>query len=639
MIRTLFKPLFLLCTLFVLTLGSGTLMAETLRVSNMLVEGWQPMVPAAELLVDKNNQWDLSAAQQQPDWQAQQVTTINFGFSSSAYWLRWTIINDQLQPVDLVVDLGNPREDWVTWYLLRADAPVDEEGATTEFFATGDRFPHAQRPLATSRNFGFPIRLEAGEQVELYLHMDSFDGFFEPVPIKLYQADQYQLDEAQKSLVLTLYHGGLLFLTVYNLLLYFATRVRSFLMYVCYLFFFMMWNMTMNGYSFQYLWPDSPVLANHVLNICSAAAFAFFGLFTIEYLDLKKQAPAWLVRLIQVVSWLNFSAILFALPDWFALSIAYGQVTGMALIVVTLSTGIWLLVRGQRQARFYIVAFTMLGIGVMAYILKLVGVLPSNFFTNWGMQFGSAFETLILALGLADAMNTLKQEKLQAERDARVAQENLATQLEHKVKERTQELEEANRRLELLAITDELTGAFNRRHFKTLCAALLSQQNRQEPIAFCMLDIDYFKQYNDHYGHSGGDQVLFDITRALQTKLKRSGDTLFRLGGEEFGVLFTAKTAEAAFAFTVGLQQAIVNLAIPQNNSPDGIVTASFGVSFWSALSCPTVEMVYSSTDNALYAAKEQGRNTVRLAGEKSSLETVSSARPAQPFPSRDGTG
>jgi len=139
----------------------------------------------------------------------------------------------------------------------------------------------------------------------------------------------------------------------------------------------------------------------------------------------------------------------------------------------------------------------VVSVGALSYVFQILAVLPTNWFTTWGIQIGSAFELLLLALGLADSMNTLRAQKITAERQAREAQEALNASLAQQVNERTEALELANRRLHDLAITDELTGAFNRRHFSAFCGAALTHRDRNEALAFCIFDIDCFESYND----------------------------------------------------------------------------------------------------------------------------------------------
>jgi len=173
-------------------------------------------------------------------------------------------------------------------------------------------------------------------------------------------------------------------------------------------------------------------------------------------------------------------------------------------------------------------------------------------------------------------------------------------------------LEAANRQLRDLAILDALTGAFNRRHFNDVLLAALAGAQRGQAVALCMLDVDHFKAYNDHYGHQAGDDVLKALSGTLKDGLKRSTDALFRLGGEEFGIVFSAASAESAQHFVSELSAAVHAMALPHERSPLGIVTASFGLAWWAApTSALTPEAMYAEADAALYEAKRGGRDRV----------------------------
>ncbi|MEN9356520.1 MAG: hypothetical protein RL695_691, partial [Pseudomonadota bacterium] len=187
--------------------------------------------------------------------------------------------------------------------------------------------------------------------------------------------------------------------------------------------------------------------------------------------------------------------------------------------------------------------------------------------------------------------------------------------LEAIVQQRTAALEEANHRLAEMAVKDELTGAYNRRHFNSVFKAELSRRSRPSaPMAFCILDVDKFKQYNDHYGHLAGDAVLQRVSEAVRGQLRRAGDEFFRLGGEEFGILLIGnEEPKIAEAFVESVRATIEGLAIPHELSERGVVTASFGlillVGDSRAMVCP--EDVYCAADALLYEAKARGRNCV----------------------------
>ena len=183
---------------------------------------------------------------------------------------------------------------------------------------------------------------------------------------------------------------------------------------------------------------------------------------------------------------------------------------------------------------------------------------------------------------------------------------------EQRLQDDARALEAANRQLRDLAILDALTGAFNRRHFNDVCLAALAGAQRGQAVALCMLDVDHFKAYNDHYGHQAGDTVLKALALTLRDALKRSTDALFRLGGEEFGVIFSAASAEAAQHFVGQLGSALHALALPHAHSPHRIVTASFGLAWWAAPSSRlTPEAMYAAADRALYEAKRGGRDQI----------------------------
>lgn len=169
------------------------------------------------------------------------------------------------------------------------------------------------------------------------------------------------------------------------------------------------------------------------------------------------------------------------------------------------------------------------------------------------------------------------------------------------------------KRIEELAITDVMTGLYNRRYFNTVILDELNRSRRDKKmLAFAMLDLDFFKQYNDHYGHQKGDQVLRDVADVMKKKLGRGSDFCFRLGGEEFGILFTDHTPELALHFTESVRQAIMKVGIEhQWSEVADVVTVSIGLLSVSPGIGVTVDSIYRMADEALYEAKDLGRNQV----------------------------
>jgi len=186
-------------------------------------------------------------------------------------------------------------------------------------------------------------------------------------------------------------------------------------------------------------------------------------------------------------------------------------------------------------------------------------------------------------------------------------------QLEEKVAEKTKDLQEANERLEKISITDALTNIYNRRHFNELFPKIINSAKRDNDlVSFLIMDIDHFKQYNDTYGHQMGDDVLVKVAKAIKDSIYRSDDYCFRLGGEEFGVIFKTDSKEKAFEFANKIKENIENLNIEhKGNSASSYITASMGLICKNAKDIPSDDIVYKEADDLLYKAKENGRNKV----------------------------
>jgi len=185
-------------------------------------------------------------------------------------------------------------------------------------------------------------------------------------------------------------------------------------------------------------------------------------------------------------------------------------------------------------------------------------------------------------------------------------------ELEAKIHERTHELAEANTRLAQLAVTDGLTGLYNHRHFHERLALEVERSQRSGlPLSLLMLDVDHFKQFNDAYGHPAGDEVLRQLARVL-ADTRRANDVVARYGGEEFAVVLYEASREYVAEVLTRIQRSIAELNIPHEASRVASrLTVSIGAAFILPSSSRTYEGLIQLADEALYGAKEQGRNRV----------------------------
>lgn len=175
------------------------------------------------------------------------------------------------------------------------------------------------------------------------------------------------------------------------------------------------------------------------------------------------------------------------------------------------------------------------------------------------------------------------------------------------------ELENYKEKLKLLATTDELTGLYNRRTFNKILPQEINRARRDgKLIVMMIIDVDFFKQYNDTYGHIAGDHALTKIGHTIKNYLLRASDFGFRLGGEEFGVICTVSSPEEAMRIADNLRKTIEELGLPhEKNTASMFISVSIGVAVHKSTSTP--EELYFTADTELYKAKDSGRNRISI--------------------------
>ena len=176
-------------------------------------------------------------------------------------------------------------------------------------------------------------------------------------------------------------------------------------------------------------------------------------------------------------------------------------------------------------------------------------------------------------------------------------------------------LESSQKQLLELSIKDGLTELFNRRHFDEVGVLKTNEAKRlKSTMHLLMIDVDFFKPYNDHYGHPAGDEVLVSIASTLLKTLRRSTDLIFRVGGEELAVILLGDDTENLNQISQSVHDAINALAIEHAKSPiKKQLTVSIGIASLKPLSNETFDDLYNKADKALYLAKQSGRNKTAI--------------------------
>lgn len=198
-------------------------------------------------------------------------------------------------------------------------------------------------------------------------------------------------------------------------------------------------------------------------------------------------------------------------------------------------------------------------------------------------------------------------------KDAYKKLEEYNVKLEEMVQHRTVQLEEANKKLELMSLTDALTGLSNRRYLELTLEKEFDRAKRYtKPLSVIMIDADDFKKYNDSNGHVLGDKLLVEIAEVLKKNI-RSADFVARYGGEEFIILLPETEQQGAFDLAERIRKEIQKMDIEgKEKQPKGFVSISLGVSTYPSLVSDPIDLT-KTADKALYEAKKKGKNQVSL--------------------------
>ncbi len=376
---------------------SGT--AETLR----LTASSAPLQPAPEFFCEPAGRAMPSAAvlrrHQHLDWQ-QAEGMANFGFTSDVCWFRLSVINDADNPASWVARIDNAILADLHLYVLAADAalPVDQQRA-------GLGVPFSERRLAY-HGIALPLDLPPGQPRTLLMRVQT--PYSLQLPLTLQTTEQFSRSSHTSILIQGLFIGGMAIMMLYNLFLYSSIREPVYLLYVCWTFTITLFQIVLHGFAQRYLWPESPLVAVHIMALVLPLIVFFATRFTVSFLVLEQRAES-------AARWLNQLGLVglgLLIVQSFVSPYLLTPVTVIVIIVMMLSILFIALQRYRRQdpdARFFLIAWLCFLVGAVFMALNKYGIIPRNAVTENMVQLGVFLEVVLLSLALADRINRLKE--------------------------------------------------------------------------------------------------------------------------------------------------------------------------------------------------------------------------------------
>ena len=341
-------------------------------------------------------------------------------------------------------------------------------------------------------------------------------------------------------------------------------------------------------------------------NTLLAATFTLFAAGLSEFQ--QRRLPRWL-------TWAPVPVVLIGSTYWLDNSAARSVLSSMVFISQCLFILVALIGQHRKTAGrgqyLLMVGFFLLVIVIGYRVVEAIGgrveTLSSQ--VTGPIQTATLLASIVTLMLLASGMTLMNQERAEhelAQNREVLKQQNLALQ------DYAAELEAANQKLAELSITDGLTGLVNRRRFDEVLATESARAQRtKQPLAILMIDIDWFKKYNDHYGHQAGDVCLSRVASVLKSSARRPSDLVARYGGEEFTVITADTDVDKAVKFADALCRAVAALEIPHAQSLYGKITISVGFAAGVPDYENSGEALLRRADTALYQAKDAGRNRV----------------------------
>ena len=525
---------------------------------------------------------------------------LNFGINNRPVWLRFEVPPEN---TSRVLEIAYPVLDHVDVYWVQHDKVIAS-------LHTGDQLPFAQRALQ-HRHFAFPLP-RSDEPMMGYVRVQT-EGSLQ-IPWRITLSADFLADDQVSYGLQTIFTGAMMALALFNLLILLVVRDAAYGWYVLSIVSNTMVQLTMNGLTFQWLWPAAPEINNIALVLFLSSSLVFVAGFTNSFLRLRHYGfwIAIIPRIIIVTGSMLFVAA-FILPYNAALLLVILAAFVASPLMFFLGVYSWW--RGNVLARIYTAAWGVLLVGYTLQTLSKMALLPRTTWVEYSPQVGLMLEAVLLSFALAYRINLERRARLAAQEEALMVQREANQMLEARVAERTLELELVNERLKAMTLTDGLTKIANRRRFDELLAMEWRRCARhQQSLSLFLMDIDYFKRVNDTLGHPVGDQCLIAVAAICDQLMAREGDLAARYGGEEFAVLLPGTDEQGAYHVAERLRQVVADSPVTVAGLDEPVkLTVSIGLASMVPVSGVQPESLVHCADQALYAAKAAGRNQVQV--------------------------
>ena len=360
---------------------------------------------------------DISSREFQENFRPLPKEDYSFGFTGAVVWLRIKVINTIQRDVSWLLECSYPLIDDICVYV-----PKGKDFSAT---CTGDRKPLNSRPLKY-RTFVFPVSSPPGDST-CFARLAT--GGAMNISFTAWSHGAFQENRINESVFLWMFYGIMFALAIYNLFIFVSTRDLTYLFISLFTISMTLHSMSFNGLGFLYLWPFSPEWGNMANLVFNNFNIITAILFSRKFLDTRIRTPRYDRLLLACLAFVTATFILIPFHDHYNPTPVITLTAGV-IAVILVAYGIYQLARGSRPAKFYIAAWLCILLGTIQLVLHSFGLVHEGFLSTWGVQIGSSLMVILLSLGVADKINTMRREREQALEDTREAEEKYRALIE-----------------------------------------------------------------------------------------------------------------------------------------------------------------------------------------------------------------
>ena len=499
---------------------------------------------------------------------------ISEGYSESHLWFKFKLKNSTDSRLKYMIYFTENMVHHLDCYIVSSDNTIKHYQTGAGYFIDGSPniLDHPK----------FEIEFEKDELKTIYIKMCSVypnvGAFY------LFDEDGFNDYTCLYNNIYSAYFGAILAIILYNIFLFLFSRNISYLYYVMLLTGFVLWQLTLNSFPpFKTFYSVGDYyLAGTPVNFM----IIFIILFTRDVLSIKKEFPKLdkiMLAMLSIVVIITIASFLCRCSTTIYLNMIAPFIFPFLLYVAFKSY-----FSGNKIAIFFILAEIMFLIYSTVFSLMMQGHIPYNLFTRHSIAVGAGVELMLYSLILGYRIRLLQDDKIKL------------------INRANKELKKSKDVLKEMSIRDALTNLYNRRELM-----IVSKQFIEDNTSFSliMFDIDKFKNINDNYGHTVGDDIIVLFTNIIRENI-RDDDLAFRFGGEEFVIILPNTTKAKAYNIASRIREVTNKKRIPIDDKDIVSFTISGGVSILSK-DDKSLEEVIKRADEALYRAKNSGRNRI----------------------------